>query len=113
MLYADGLGAVFAFGGIYAATVFGWGAMELGLFGIILTLAGTIGAVLGGVLDDRARVEARDRRWTLALFILASIGVLSVDETHVLFVHPAEPKAAGSAPFSARPESKSISPSPF
>ena len=24
MLYADGLGAVFAFGGIYAATVFGW-----------------------------------------------------------------------------------------
>ncbi|HCL61381.1 MAG TPA: MFS transporter, partial [Rhizobiales bacterium] len=31
MLYADGLGAVFAFGGIYAATVFGWGAAELGL----------------------------------------------------------------------------------
>ena len=44
MLYADGLGAVFAFGGIYAATVFGWGATELGLFGIILVLAGTIGA---------------------------------------------------------------------
>ena len=37
MLYADGLGAVFAFGGIYAATVFGWGASQLGLFGIILT----------------------------------------------------------------------------
>ena len=35
MLYADGLGAVFAFGGIYAASVFSWGAMELGLFGII------------------------------------------------------------------------------
>ncbi|MBQ0818474.1 MAG: MFS transporter, partial [Methyloceanibacter sp.] len=29
MLYADGLGAVFAFGGIYAASVFGWGATEL------------------------------------------------------------------------------------
>ena len=42
MLYADGLGAVFAFGGIYAASVFRWGASELGLFGIILTLAGTI-----------------------------------------------------------------------
>ena len=53
MLYADGLGAVFAFGGIYAASVFGWGASELGLFGIILTLAGTIGAALGGALDDR------------------------------------------------------------
>ena len=53
MLYADGLGAVFAFGGIYAATVFGWGATELGLFGIILTIAGTFGAVFGGLLDDR------------------------------------------------------------
>jgi UMF1 family MFS transporter len=39
--------------------------------------------------------------WTLCLFILASIGVLSVDNTHVLFVHPVEPKAPGSAPFSA------------
>ena len=46
MLYADGLGAVFAFGGIYAASVFGWGASELGLFGIILTVAGTVGAAL-------------------------------------------------------------------
>ena len=44
MLYADGLGAVFAFGGIYAASVFGWGATELGLFGIVLTIAGAIGA---------------------------------------------------------------------
>ena len=52
MLYADGLGAVYAFGGIYAASVFGWGASELGLFGIILTIAGTIGAALGGTLDD-------------------------------------------------------------
>ena len=58
MLYADGLGAVFAFGGIYAATVFGWGATELGLFGIVLTIAGTIGAVLGGLLDDRSGSKA-------------------------------------------------------
>ena len=103
MLYADGLGAVFAFGGIYAASVFSWGAMELGLFGIILTLAGTIGAGLGGALDDRLGSK-RVISWTLALFILASIGVLSVDKTHVLFIHPAEPKAAGSAPFSSAGE---------
>jgi MFS transporter, UMF1 family len=103
MLYADGLGAVFAFGGIYAATVFGWGASELGLFGIILTIAGTIGAPLGGVLDDRLGSK-RVIGWTLALFILASIGVLSVDNTHVLFVHPVEPKAPGSAPFASTGE---------
>ena len=100
MLYADGLGAIFAFGGIYAASVFGWGASELGLFGIILTLAGTIGAASGGVLDDRLGSK-RVIGWALCLFILASIGVLSVDKTHVLFVHPVEPKVPGSAPFAS------------
>jgi UMF1 family MFS transporter len=100
MLYADGLGAVFAFGGIYAASVFGWGASELGLFGIILTLAGTIGAALGGTLDDHLGSK-RVIGWALLLFILAAIGVLSVDKTHVLFVHAVEPKAPGSAPFSS------------
>jgi UMF1 family MFS transporter len=100
MLYADGLGAVFAFGGIYAAYVFGWGATELGLFGIILTVAGTIGAALGGLLDDRKGSKAVIAA-TLLLFIAASVGVLSVDRTHVLFVLPVAPKLQGSAPFSS------------
>ena len=100
MLYADGLGAVFAFGGIYAGTVFGWGAIELGLFGIILTITGTFGAALGGVLDDRKGSKAVIAA-TLLLFIAASIGVLSVDHDHALFVLPVEPKAPGSAPFSS------------
>jgi UMF1 family MFS transporter len=103
MLYADGLGAVFAFGGIYAASVFGWGASELGLFGIILTVAGTIGAASGGVLDDWLGSK-RVIGWALLLFILASIGVLSVDKSHVLFVHAVEPKVLGSAPFSSAGE---------
>lgn len=100
MLYADGLGAVFAFGGIYAAYVFGWGAMELGLFGIVLTVAGAIGAVLGGPLDDRAGSKPVIV-FTLILFIAAAIGVLSVDQNHVLFVLPVEAKLPGSAPFSS------------
>jgi UMF1 family MFS transporter len=100
MLYADGLGAVFAFGGIYAAYVFGWGATELGLFGIVLTIAGTIGAALGGMLDDRRGSKAVIAA-TLLLFIAAAIGVLSVDQSHVLFVLPVEPKLPGSAPFSS------------
>jgi UMF1 family MFS transporter len=103
MLYADGLGAVFAFGGIYAATVFGWGATELGLFGIILTVAGTIGAVLGGLLDDFHGSKAVIA-CTLLLFIAASIGVLSVDPSHMLFVVSVAPKLHGSAPFSSTGE---------
>ena len=100
MLYADGLGAVFAFGGIYAATVFGWGAAELGLFGIVLTIAGTIGAAFGGLLDDRRGSKAVIAG-TLLLFIAASIGVLSVDREHVLFVLPVEAKLPGNAPFAS------------
>lgn len=100
MIYADGLGAVFAFGGIYAASVFGWGATELGLFGIILTLTGTIGAASGGFLDDRFG-SRRVISVALGLFILASIGVLSVDKTHILYALSAAPKLPGSAPFSS------------
>lgn len=103
MLYADGLGAVFAFGGIYAASVFGWGAAELGLFGIILTIAGTIGAAFGGVFDDRVGSKAVIVI-TLILFIAGAIGVLSVDPDEILFFVPVTPKAEGSGLFASAGE---------
>lgn len=100
MLYTDGLTAIFAFGGIYGASVFGWQAMELGIFGIALTLTGVFGAIIGGVLDDR--VGARTVILTSLLILLAgAIGILSVDKSHVLFTLEVTPKAAGSAPFSS------------
>jgi UMF1 family MFS transporter len=91
---------VFAFGGIYAETVFGWGATQLGLFGIILTIAGTIGAALGGFLDDHLGSK-RVIGWTLLLFILASIGVLSIDKDHVLFAVAVPPELPGSGVFAS------------
>ena len=103
MLYADGLGAVFAFGGIYAASVFGWGATELGLFGIVLTIAGTIGACAGGFLDDRFGSK-RVIVAALCVFIAAAIGVLSIDADEMLFVVPLAPKLAGSGPFASAGE---------
>lgn len=100
MLYTDGLTAIFAFGGIYGAAVFGWKALELGLFGIVLTLTGVFGAIIGGVLDDR--IGARTVILTALLILLAgAIGILSVDRSHVLFQLEVAPKAAGSAPFSS------------
>ena len=45
--------ALFAFGGIYAAGVLDWSSVEIGTFGILLTITGTFGAVIGGRLDDR------------------------------------------------------------
>ena len=44
--------SLFAFGGIYAAGTFGWHTIQIGTFGIMLAIAGALGAWLGGKLDD-------------------------------------------------------------
>ncbi|HYD15516.1 MAG TPA: MFS transporter [Hyphomicrobium sp.] len=100
MIYSDGLAAIFAFGGIYGASVFGWGALELGIFGIVLTLTGVFGALIGGVLDDRVGSKTVIIV-ALLLLLVGSLGILSVDQTHVLYVSEVVPKVAGSAPFSS------------
>jgi len=100
MLYTDGLSAIFAFGGIYGAAVFGWGPLELGMFGIVLTLTGALGAVAGGVLDDRVGSKTVILG-ALALLIVGALGILSIDKTHILFGVEVTQKAAGSRPFSS------------
>ncbi|MET0432121.1 MAG: MFS transporter [Hyphomicrobium sp.] len=100
MLYTDGLTAIFAFGGIYGASVFGWGPLELGIFGIILTLVGAFGALFGGWLDDAIGPKTVIIIALLAL-IVGAIGILSVDKTHIFFSTQVAEKIAGSKPFSA------------
>lgn len=51
MIYRDGLVALFAFGGIYAAGVLGWGMFQLGIFGVIAAGVGAVGAWAGGRAD--------------------------------------------------------------
>ena len=100
MVYTDGLIALTAFGGIYASGTFGWSAVELGLFGILLTITGTIGAFAGGWLDDRL-----GPKWvievTLAVFILTAIAILSIDVDHVLFVIKVAPPSPGDGLFAS------------
>ena len=94
MIYTDGLTAIFTFGGIYGASVFGWGALELGLFGIVLTLVGAFGALIGGVLDDRISAKFVI---VSALFILlvGALGILSVDADARSVRHRRGPQGAG------------------
>jgi UMF1 family MFS transporter len=100
MIYSDGLSAIFAFGGIYGTAVFGWSALELGLFGIILTATGMIGAVIGGFLDDRAGAKTVILI-SLVLLLIGALGILSVDKTHVFYTLEVPQKVAASAPFSS------------
>jgi MFS transporter, UMF1 family len=100
MLYSDGLSAIFTFGGIYGAAVFGWGALELGIFGIVLTLTGALGALAGGYLDDWLGSKTIIVSALIALMI-GALGILSVDATHVFYTQEVAAKVAGSRPFSS------------
>ncbi|MFG1478813.1 MFS transporter [Xanthobacter sp. V4C-4] len=101
MVYADGLVALFAFGGIYAAGVFGWGSIQIGIFGIALTITGTLGALTGGWLDDRLGSRAVILA-SLACLIVACLGLLSLARDAVLF--GLVPTAPASGLFATVPE---------
>jgi UMF1 family MFS transporter len=103
MIYADGLVALFAFGGIYAAGTFGWVSFELGLFGILLTITGTVGALIGGRLDDRYGPKPVIAG-ALLLLILASVAILSIDPTHVGFIVEVAPAAEDDGLFASTGE---------
>jgi len=99
-LYSDGLSAIFVFGGIYGTAVFGWEAIERGIFGTVLISVGVIGAILGGKFDDRFGAK-RVVIAALVLLMVGCVGILSVSVEHVLFVVPVGPKLTGSTPFTS------------
>lgn len=88
MIYMDGLIALFAFGGIYAAGVFGWTTIEIGIFGILLTITGTFGSLVGGWADDR--FGSRPVVMTaLVILVVCTVTIISIDKSHIFFVVPA------------------------
>ena len=102
MIYTDALVSLFAFGGIYAAGTFGWNTIQIGTFGIILAIAGTLGAWLGGKLDDKLgpkRVIAA----SMWLLLFAIVAILLVDKDSIFFIKVAPP-APGGALFAASAE---------
>ncbi len=102
MIYTDGLVSLFAFGGIYAAGTFGWHTIQIGTFGIMLAIAGALGAWLGGKLDDRLGPK-RVIAGSLLVLLLAVAAILLVDKESVLFVKVAPPQA-GAPLFSSAAE---------
>ena len=85
MCYYDGLNAMFAFGGVYAAVRFDWGTTELGLFGIIVLLFGVPGCLGGGWLDDKISSKATLYLSVSGLF-LTMLAILSIGDGNILFV---------------------------
>jgi UMF1 family MFS transporter len=102
MIYTDGLVSLFAFGGIYAAGTFGWNTIQIGTFGIILAIAGTFGAWLGGKLDDRLGPK-RVIAGSMMILLLAIVAILLVDRETILFMK-VTPPAPGGALFASAAE---------
>jgi MFS transporter, UMF1 family len=102
MIYTDGLVSLFAFGGIYAAGTFGWNTIQIGSFGILLAMAGTLGAWLGGKLDDTLGPK-RVIAGSMLILLSAITVILLVDKDSILFVKVAAP-APGGAMFSGAAE---------
>ena len=94
MIYTDGLVSLFAFGGIYAAGTFGWNTIQIGSFGILLAIAGTFGAWLGGKLDDALGPE-RVIAGSMQILLLAIVFILMVDRDSIVFIKVAPPQPGG------------------
>ncbi len=102
MIYTDGLVSLFAFGGIYAAGTFGWQTIQIGSFGILLAIAGTFGAWLGGRLDNSLGPK-RVIAGSMLILLLSIVAILLVDKDSILFVK-VTPPAPGGALFAAASE---------
>lgn len=83
MIYRDGLAGLFAFGGIYAAGVLGWGITQLGIFGIIAAAVGALGAWFGG-RADRAFGPRPVIATSILLLIAVSVVALTTSRQMVL-----------------------------
>jgi UMF1 family MFS transporter len=103
MIYADGLVALFAFGGIYAAGTFGWGTIQIGIFGILLLVTGIVGAIAGGWLDDHLGSKPVIMG-SLVILIVAAVAILSVDRDRIGFVFAVAPPTPDGGLFAAPAE---------
>lgn len=83
--------------------VLGWSSLEIGTFGILLTITGTLGAFIGGRLDDRIGPK-RVIAGALAILITCGMGLVSVDRDTVFFVFDVEAAAPGAGLFASLPE---------
>ena len=89
MFYRDALNGLYTFGGIYAVGVLGWSTIQLGVFGILASVTGIAGCILGGWLDVRLGTK-RVVTGAILLLILSCALVVSTSETEVLFMTLAE-----------------------
>jgi MFS transporter, UMF1 family len=84
MIYQDGVNALLALGGAFAAAMFHWSITEIGLFGIILNVVAIVGCLVAARLD-LALGSKTIVMIALVLLSLATIGIVSTGPGYTLF----------------------------
>ncbi len=85
MFYRDSLTGIFAFGGIYAAGVLGWSITQLGIFGILALVFGSIATLIGGYYDKKLGPKIVILV-SIIVLILVGLIILSTSLEEVLFI---------------------------
>ncbi|WP_417250382.1 MFS transporter [Celeribacter sp.] len=92
MFYRDALNGMYTFGGIYALGALEWSVVDIGVFGILGIVTGTIFAYFGGIADARFGPKS-----VIAVCIVLLMGVagfiLTITRESVLFIAVAQDSA--------------------
>jgi UMF1 family MFS transporter len=84
MIYQDGVNALLALGGVFAAGMFGWSTTEIGIFGIILNVVAIFGCLVAGWIDTRLGSKVVVTT-SLVMLIIATLGIISTGPGYTLF----------------------------
>ncbi|MBY5808229.1 MFS transporter [Rhizobium leguminosarum] len=84
MIYQDGVNGLLILGGIFAAGMFGWATIEIGIYGIILNVVAIFGCLIAGRIDKGVGSKVTVLI-SLTLLLLATIGIISTGPGYTLF----------------------------
>ena len=84
MIYQDGVNGLLILGGAFAAGMFGWATMEIGLYGIILNVVAIGGCLLAGRMDRHLGSKVMVII-SLILLLIATFGIISTGPGFTLF----------------------------
>jgi MFS transporter, UMF1 family len=84
MIFQDGINGLIFLGGAFAAGMFGWQTIQIGLFGIMLAFVAIFSCLIAGYLD--ARLGSKNMIMIcLVLLIIATLGIISTGPGFTLF----------------------------
>lgn len=88
MFYRDALNGLYTFGGIYAFGVLEWSVVQVGVFGILAAIAGTLASWLGGYAD-RAFGPKPVIATCIGVLSLATLAIVTISRDQVFGIQVA------------------------